>query len=678
MARRQRQSDGSSNKILAISAILLLTAFASLSFLVGAFHHQFDKPLQPRLQFLDLLHLNHETSSSPTPRSPDVGNTGDGFPIQTRGDAQPAVPLLRKGSNNTKGTLTAPQNKPGDDLEDNAPRPPPRESDREVVSPVQQVLPGASATRLHGDLSSGISGELARPIPMPILGLTSEQKREAHKGQCFNAVKSDSLPLDRTQPDRRSSKCQSLHPGYLRKGKLPSASIVMVFHNEVASVLARSVHSVLNHSPPELVTEVILVDDCSRPDPLRFTEERWRRLQKPLEEHLMQLPKLKLVRLGERRGLMLARMEGAWRATGEVVIFLDSHIEATPGWIEPLLARVAEDYRHVVVPSIDSIEFDSFSYSGSSGLGILGFSWTLGQKPMAMKGDGASPQKSPIMAGGLFAAHRKFFLHLGGYDDGMRFYGGEEMEIGFRTWQCGGEIEFLPCSHVFHVFRDSTYWENTNSGGVAYLVPAADITRNKLRTAEVWMDEYATLVKYASPPIPMDKLGDLESRRKLREKLQCKPFRWYMENVVPHMSAPDASTLQGGAISSRAINGCVDNMGGNEPGLYPCHGQHGSQGYAIDATGMVRAPERMFEQCLTVSGSGEQRRLALRPCNQKREDMQWVLDTTTSQFWVKLDGHQRWCLEASKQGTERSPLDVFVVRCAEPPASLQQWKWKAW
>eukprot|EP00971_Amphidinium_carterae_P003735 74026-Amphidinium_carterae.1 len=214
----------------------------------------------------------------------------------------------------------------------------------------------------------------------------------------------------------------------------------------------------------------------------------------------MQLPKVRLARMGERRGLMLARMEGCWRASGDVVIFLDSHIEASPGWIEPLLARVHDFPTHVVVPTIGSIGSDDFRYMHGSGLGVVSFTWTLGQAPKGSAGDGF--QKSPIMAGGLFAANRQYFLHLGGYDPEMKLYGGEEMEIGFRTWQCGGTIELVPCSFVFHIFRSCDHWQGHGSGGVAYMVPAPEITRNKLRTAAVWMDEYAQLVNYASPPLP--------------------------------------------------------------------------------------------------------------------------------------------------------------------------------
>ena len=53
--------------------------------------------------------------------------------------------------------------------------------------------------------------------------------------------------------------------------------------------------------------------------------------------------KVKLLRQEKRQGLMRSRMAGIRTATADVLVFLDSHIEAAIGWLEPLLFRIQED-----------------------------------------------------------------------------------------------------------------------------------------------------------------------------------------------------------------------------------------------------------------------------------------------------------------------------------------------
>ena len=48
---------------------------------------------------------------------------------------------------------------------------------------------------------------------------------------------------------------------------------------------------------------------------------------------------------------------------------------------------------------------------------------------------------------------------------------------------CGGSLEVHPCSHVSHIYRDSTpySWD----GDVSSI-----LKKNHVRVAEVWLDDY--------------------------------------------------------------------------------------------------------------------------------------------------------------------------------------------
>ena len=97
-----------------------------------------------------------------------------------------------------------------------------------------------------------------------------------------------------------------------------------------------------------------------------------------MEVYIKDLEKVKLIRSPKRVGLTQARLIGADHAVGDVLVFLDSHCEATSGWLEPLLARIKEDSKLAVVPDIEVISWKNFEYSSDKGSDNRGiFSWEL-------------------------------------------------------------------------------------------------------------------------------------------------------------------------------------------------------------------------------------------------------------------------------------------------------------
>ncbi|XP_073967522.1 N-acetylgalactosaminyltransferase 6-like isoform X2 [Choristoneura fumiferana] len=505
-------------------------------------------------------------------------------------------------------------------------------------------------------------GEHGKPAVLPPEDSQLEDELYAVNG--FNGALSDKIALNRSVPDIRHHLCQKR----LYIESLPTVSVVVPFHNEHWSTLLRTAVSVIVRSPPELLKEIWLVDDASTKEFLKDKLEQY------LSRHL---PKVHVLRLANRSGLITARLAGARAATADVLVFLDSHTECSVNWLPPLLEPIALDYRTVVCPFIDVVAYDTFEYRAQDEGARGAFDWEFFYKrlPILPKDQANMPEPfpSPVMAGGLFAISRAWFWQLGGYDPGLDIWGGEQYELSFKIWQCGGRMVDAPCSRVGHIYRKFAPFPNPNHGDF--------VGKNYRRVAEVWMDEYSQYLYNRRPHYLDIPTGDISEQKALREKLKCKPFRWFLTQVAFDLTAkyppvePEpyaegrirpmsdqqlcvdaradgpSAALQlapcGGSdqhfvftyhkdIKCKTKNSCWDlpESAAKSPVLlFNCHLGGGNQEWRYDQkTHQVRKSATV---CLDWDVPS--RALFVQSCNQQSETQRWTVDTVRAHRMAKWD-----------------------------------------
>ena len=113
----------------------------------------------------------------------------------------------------------------------------------------------------------------------------------------YNVFASQQISVRRSLPDYRYPECRKI----VYPKKLPTTSIIIVVHNEILATLLRTIWSVVDRSPAELVKEIILVDDAS-------TWEEYNALSNYIPK--LSVP-ITIIRNGKREGLIRARLIGA-------------------------------------------------------------------------------------------------------------------------------------------------------------------------------------------------------------------------------------------------------------------------------------------------------------------------------------------------------------------------------
>lgn len=503
----------------------------------------------------------------------------------------------------------------------------------------------------------------------------------------MNIAASNRIPMDRSIPDLRLEECKNWNYG---EEDLPTASVVIVFHNEGFSTLMRTVHSVLLRSPKKYLREVVLVDDYSDKDLLHehldeYIKKTWGDWKPDFEKSSYSLSegrkgetihdksgKVKLVRNTERMGLINSRTRGAKESSGDVVVFLDAHCEVSYNWLTPLLAPIAKNPKTLTVPIIDGIDSEHFQYRPVYSRADQHFKgiWEWGMYYKELEVDMkehlkthkvSEPYDAPTHAGGLFAIRKDYFMTLGGYDPGLLVWGGENFELSFKVWQCGGRLQWVPCSRVGHIYRAFMPY---SFGSLAKKRKGPLIITNYRRVIEVWWDKQYKEYFYTREPMArFYEYGDISAQVAIREKLQCKSFDWFMNNVgkdvYKHFPQLPPNT-HWGEIKNLAVDQCLDTGSSAPPQTVhasQCHDQGGHQLFRLNARGQLGVGER----CIDAT----KKSMTLIYCKLGSVDGPWTYNEETQQ----LKHNKNLCLEYLEESGA-----VHLSKCTDD--DKQKWAWK--
>jgi len=461
----------------------------------------------------------------------------------------------------------------------------------------------------------------------------------------LNIVNSIKIGVNRTIPDHRNPQCSKIDWDAQTNGKTyPDVSVIITYRDEPRSTLLRTIVSVFERSREDLIKEIIVIDD-NNVDP-------------KIGSALEKLEKVKVIRNEQREGLIRSRIKGTLAATGEVLIFLDSHCEVQQGWLEPLLVRIIDNPKRLVCPVIENINFDRFSMEPVSSYLRGGFDWQLNffweyitAKDRQMKlRDPTKPVATPAIAGGLFAINREWFIKSGMYDDGMEIWGGENVEISLRMWMCGGEMEIVPCSKVGHVYKQKNVYTYPKGSKKTTLC-------NNKRLARTWLDEFEILYNFTLSSVSLkEDCGIPEKMLKIKKELKCKPFQWYLQNVYPELAMPAEGDIAFGQIHSKPLTGflhCLDHVAvGSDSGLIGLNGclqTYPPQGHRLTHLGQIINQDFCFTLDTTNFGST----VFMHFCDEKNQNQLWDRvrpprnpNSTLGGYFLKNRG-TKLCLDVS-------------------------------
>ena len=220
----------------------------------------------------------------------------------------------------------------------------------------------------------------------------------------------------------------------------PSVAIVILNWNG-KRYLQQFLPSVLSTTYPN--ARVVVADNASTDDSIQFIQQHH--------------PEIELVTLSKNFGFAGGYNEALKKVQADYYVLLNSDVEVTPGWLEPMIALLEQDNSFVACqPKVLSYHHQNlFEYAGACGgwMDAYGYPFSRGRVFETCeedKGQYEEIQKVFWATGAAMVVRSQAFHEQGGFDDYL-FAHMEEIDLCWRMQMSGYKIFCCPQSVVYHV-----------------------------------------------------------------------------------------------------------------------------------------------------------------------------------------------------------------------------------
>ncbi|HHU32460.1 MAG: glycosyltransferase family 2 protein [Zhaonellaceae bacterium] len=216
-------------------------------------------------------------------------------------------------------------------------------------------------------------------------------------------------------------------------------------------------------------------------------------------------------------GVSYARNLGAKGAQGKIFVFCDANIQVEKDLFIKLLAGFENPDVKVQAPYLSDIQNPATGGFGMTLNNHLDGVW-LGQVHKLTE--------VPVLPSTCLAVYADVYWQVGGFDEGFRILGHEDVELSIRLWLCGYSLWLNPFTRIKHIFRSEKPYYFQRKHWVYNVIRLSCLHFNTKRIAKT-----LNLFKnhdYFIPLVSEIMTSDVWEVRKKLEALRKHDDDWYM------------------------------------------------------------------------------------------------------------------------------------------------------